>query len=129
MVVPFHYRKRNPMKRQLLAAPLALAAAMTLFAGPSATAATSAPAKAQGCSGVRVWTITEGHGEIQWCDRHVWGWIRDDRADGRCPFFKVYTSDNRYEESVRVGPATTTKGFDWIAANEPQDAFLKWASC
>ncbi|WP_392900865.1 hypothetical protein [Streptomyces sp. LN699] len=41
----------------------------------------------------------------------------------------MYTSDNRYEESVRVGPATTTKGFDWIAANEPQDAFLKWASC
>ncbi|MER5974212.1 hypothetical protein ABT112_31660 [Streptomyces sp. NPDC002055] len=41
----------------------------------------------------------------------------------------MYTSENRYEESPRVGPAGTTIHFDWTAANEPKDAFLKWASC
>ncbi len=124
------------MKRHL-AASLALAAAAVITAAPSATAATplagpsaaAFPAKVQGCRGPIQWTINEGHGEISWCDSHVWGWIRDDKADGRCPFFKVWTSTKRYEESLRVGPAGTTKGFDWIAANEPIDATLNWKSC
>ncbi|MFE2728768.1 hypothetical protein [Kitasatospora sp. NPDC059327] len=121
--------EEGTMKKRLLAVPLAVAATLALYAAPAASASTASASRVAGCTPPLTAYIPEGHGEIQWCGRHVWGWLKDDRADGRCPFFRLITVSGHVEDTLRVGPAGATKSFDFLAADDVDDYNLRWASC
>lgn len=110
----------------MLAVPLT---AGTASAGaPAASRTIAAP---QGCTHWYLYN-KEGTTEGYICGYYATGWVRDDRADGRCPFTRFYTWDDEVVDGPLVGPKGTVKNFTVYAPNGGQFlgyASIKWASC
>ncbi|MFI9307017.1 hypothetical protein [Streptomyces triculaminicus] len=74
----------------------------------------------------------EGTTEGYICGYYATGWVRDDRADGRCPFTRFYTWNDEVVDGPRVGPKGVVKDFTVYPPDLGQFlgyASIEWASC
>lgn len=83
-------------------------------------------ARRSGSGGAR-----EDRGEI--CDGHATGWVRDDKADGRCPFTRFYSLwDDETVDGPQIGPKGAVRYF---TVHPPRGqvfaryASIEWRSC
>ncbi|MFI6849526.1 hypothetical protein ACIBJD_33775 [Kitasatospora sp. NPDC050467] len=71
-----------------------------------------------------------GSAQVWWCGNHVWGWVRDDKADGLCPYVTVFIGNgDNWENSPSVGPKGAVKNFDWYTAQNVHSAGLWFRDC
>lgn len=67
------------------------------------------------------WSIksTEGHANGQWCNYNtkVTGTVTDDKADGRCPFVRGYTTGGGHVDGPWIGPKGASKSFSLTAGS------------
>ncbi|MBO0913273.1 hypothetical protein [Streptomyces laculatispora] len=75
----------------------------------------------------------EGATEGDICGNVATGWVRDDRADGRCPFTRFWDRwTNKEVDSPQAGPKGTTITFRVATpTNNPLLGYasIEWRSC
>ncbi|WP_330334523.1 hypothetical protein OHS33_35390 [Streptomyces sp. NBC_00536] len=71
----------------------------------------------------------EGYGDGRVCDGNITGTVHDTRADGRCPYVRIFFTDGGWWESPWAGGKGKAVNFSGFHAGEPTSAVLDYISC
>ncbi|MFD9085019.1 hypothetical protein [Streptomyces erythrochromogenes] len=127
----------------ILTSTVAVLATLALGTGPAGAASDGTPGAAgtraggvaaatPGCTTFRFWR-GEGRTEGEICDGHATGWVRDDKADGRCPFTRFYSLwDDQTVDGPQIGPKGAVRYFTVYPPRGQvfaRYASIEWRSC
>ncbi|MFK0255225.1 hypothetical protein [Streptomyces sp. NPDC090445] len=114
------------MKRVLAA----LAVTGMALSGTALTA-TAASAQGTGAAGCWNWTAPSSIGQANGtvCDGHVSGYVKDTKADGKCPFVRFEFNNGGVEDSPWVGPKGAQKSFSLNNGSGPKKWYMMHVPC
>ncbi|AYV32131.1 hypothetical protein HET69_30020 [Streptomyces sp. CJ_13] len=112
--------------RTFVTAMLITVPALGLVSAPSAQASTPA---ASTCRVIAPKPTAEGHGDGRVCDGNITGTIHDDKADGRCPYIRIFFTVGDPWESPWAGGKGKAVNFGGYHDGEYTGAEIRYISC
>ncbi|MFF9010514.1 hypothetical protein ACF087_32560 [Streptomyces goshikiensis] len=71
----------------------------------------------------------EGYGDARVCDGNITGTVHDTKADGRCPYMRIFFSDGGWWESPWAGGNGKAVNFSGHHPGTATSAVLDYISC
>ncbi|WP_330334524.1 hypothetical protein OHS33_35395 [Streptomyces sp. NBC_00536] len=107
------------------AAVIALSA-LGLVSAPAAQAATPGTST---CRVIEAPRTAEGYGDGRVCDGNITGTVHDTRADGRCPYVRIFFTVDGWWDSPWAGGNGKAVNFSGYHAGEYTGAEMRYISC
>lgn len=112
--------------RTFAAATVIAFSSLGLVLAPSAEAST---AGASTCRNIEAPRTSEGYGDGRVCDGNITGTVHDTKADGRCPYVRVYFTIGEPWDSPWAGGKGKAVNFSGFHEGEYTGAEMKYISC
>ncbi|WEH37245.1 hypothetical protein PZB75_30095 [Streptomyces sp. AM 4-1-1] len=71
----------------------------------------------------------EGYGDARVCDGNITGTVHDTKADGRCPYVRIFFNDGGWWESPWAGGNGKSVNFSGFHSGVPTSAVLDYIFC
>ncbi|WP_190092678.1 hypothetical protein [Streptomyces melanogenes] len=113
-------------KRSLAIIALGAVCSLGLASAPWAQAS---EAGVQTCDVFTTDKYPEGYGDGRVCDGNITGTVHDTRADGRCPYVRIFFDDGGWWESPWAGGKGKVTYFSGYHTGRRTSAVLDYISC
>ncbi|MFI5770983.1 hypothetical protein ACIA74_20955 [Streptomyces sp. NPDC051658] len=111
--------------RTFAAATVIAFCSLGLVSAPSAQASTAGVST---CRNIEAPRVAEGYGNGRVCDGNITGTVHDTKADGRCPYVRVYFTDGWWD-SPWAGGSGKAVDFSGFHTGDYTGAEMKYISC